>query len=400
MRTILPILLMTGALGAADYLPLQVGNQWVLESGAPLPEILNIEVHRSRTIGGERYFLVSGYAPGERWIRKGADGAVYALIESSGMEEKLAELRFGAARYETSLSGCRQTAQPVEPMPPDEGPGVSPLTLRYSAELCRDLLITQETYTPDLGLTQRSLTTFRGFQNFELVYARVNGKVFAGREKGLILHYDFGGGAKGWLAGFSDYSLETSDTRKEAEIRPLPEEISQRGSGFYLQSMNRSDDMFMHLKKLVSAADGLEPNRAYRLSFEIAFDSNAPSGCSGAGGAPGESVYLKAGASADEPVSALRAGTELTMNVDKGQQATGGRDAGVAGNIANGRTCEGANRLYARVVRQYTHAQPVRTDSRGELWLLVGTDSGFEGLTGLYFESITARLTPVEEAGR
>jgi hypothetical protein len=160
--------------------------------------------------------------------------------------------------------------------------------------------------------------------------------------------------------------------------------------------MNRSDDMFMYLKRHISGEDGLKPNQAYELSFKIVFASNAASGCVGVGGAPGESVYLKAGASADEPVSVLGPGSALTVNIDKGQQAAGGRDAGVAGNIANGRPCEGMEQPYVRVERSYTHGV-VRTDNRGALWLVVGTDSGFEGLTGLYYETITARLTPLNE---
>jgi hypothetical protein len=45
-----------------------------------------------------------------------------------------------------------------------------------------------------------------------------------------------------------------------------------------------------------------------------------------------------------------------------------------------------------RVRKEYAHAGEIRTDSRGSMWLLVGTDSGFEGLTGLYVESITVRI--------
>jgi hypothetical protein len=37
----------------------------------------------------------------------------------------------------------------------------------------------------------------------------------------------------------------------------------------------------------------------------------------------------------------------------------------------------------------------VNANSRGELWLLVGTDSGFEGLTALYYQRIDVTLAPV-----
>jgi hypothetical protein len=40
----------------------------------------------------------------------------------------------------------------------------------------------------------------------------------------------------------------------------------------------------------------------------------------------------------------------------------------------------------------------VRTDGQGQLWLLVGTDSGFEGPTALYYQRIDATLIPVINA--
>jgi hypothetical protein len=176
-----------------------------------------------------------------------------------------------------------------------------------------------------------------------------------------------------------------------AELRQIPRELGE-GQAFYIQSMNRSDDMFMFLKKEVSTEDGLATASEYRVSFDIWVASDAPTGCAGAGGAPGESVYLKAGAHADEPVALLDAAGDLRLNIDKGQQAEGGGDAGVVGTMENGRSCEGNERPYVRLRKTYTHPHPVRTDDRGTLWLVVGTDSAFEGLTGLYFESITVRI--------
>jgi hypothetical protein len=125
--------------------------------------------------------------------------------------------------------------------------------------------------------------------------------------------------------------------------------------------------------------------------------SNAPSDCIGTGGAPGESVILKAGASAIEPLPVL---TEngLRMNVDKGEQAAGGPAASVVGNIANGLPCDAVNDTpYATLMRRHTHPVPVTANSDGELWLLVGTDSGFESLTALYYERIDVALLPLPQ---
>ena len=40
----------------------------------------------------------------------------------------------------------------------------------------------------------------------------------------------------------------------------------------------------------------------------------------------------------------------------------------------------------------------VEADETGRAWLIVGTDSGFEGLTRLYYDRISFTLAPVEPA--
>jgi hypothetical protein len=310
-------------------------------------------------------------------------------------------LTIGSTGYQSALSGCEQWAQPSAGPESYRGPhfdGTGGLIVQYDPNACRDVGLTQETYAPGTGLVRRSITTIRGELTFDLIYARVNGTPLIVKSGELVLTYDFNHGSKGWLAGFSDYTLRTSDLRMLAELRPLADEVSRTKSGFYIQSMNRSDDLFMFLKKHLSTDDGLEPYRDYRLSFDIRFSSNAPTGCFGVGGSPGDSVYLKAGASVDEPVTLLTSFGDIHVSVDKGQQAVGGREAGVAGTIANGAICEGTSWPYVSVRRKYAHAQPLRTDVRGSLWLIMGTDSAYEGLTGLYVESITVRVNPMAEA--
>ena len=113
--------------------------------------------------------------------------------------------------------------------------------------------------------------------------------------------------------------------------------------------------------------------------------------------APGESVYLKAGATPTDPVST---GNDLNeLNVDKGfqSQSQGGQAASVAGDIANGVPAEEAGNTpkYVSIRRRHIHTTGATTTGSGELSLLVGTDSGFEGVTGLYYQRVTATLIPV-----
>jgi hypothetical protein len=394
-----------GAEGQSIF-PLQVGNQWVLQSNlttSTSPELLTIEVLRSRIQNGETYYLLSGYAPEQRWVRLLSDGQLVALNETNGTDELLAHLTTSVATYRTTLGGCEQTAQP-DPRPAlHRGPNYqldNAVTIQYAAESCRDIGLGTEVYAPGVGLVQRSVTTIRGGFTFDLVYAKINGSAVLGKSKEIVLHYDFNSGSKGWLAGFADYTLGTADLQTIAELRPLPDELGRRGNGFYLQSMNRSDDVFMFLKKRLTSEDGLEARKAYRVFFDIRVASDARTGCLGVGGSPGDSVYLKAGIVASEPVTTVDGTGYVGLLADKGQQSTGGRDAGVIGTIANGTPCTGSTSPYVSLRKNYAHVAQPKADKDGSLWLLAGTDSGFEGLTGLYYESITVRINPaVEPAG-
>jgi hypothetical protein len=206
---------------------------------------------------------------------------------------------------------------------------------------------------------------------------------------------------EGWEAGFAEYSREMTGMELKAEIRRLPPELGIAGKGFYLQGINHSDDLFMFLKRRLGPEDGVIPNQEYRVKFTIVFASNAPSGAVGIGGPPGEAVFLRAGASAIEPEVYLDPDTGYyLMNVDKGAGNSGnGTAASLIGNIANGLSPEEidmANPPYVSLVRQHEHPHTITASPDGELWLLVGTDSGFMGLTGIYYQSIDFTLTPVK----
>lgn len=209
--------------------------------------------------------------------------------------------------------------------------------------------------------------------------------------------FDFNDGAQGWTAGFADYSPGMEpDLEFDSGVRALPAELGD-GQGYFVGGSNRSDDLFMYLARRLGPAQGLVPNRTYRVDLEITLASNAPSGCFGIGGAPGEAVTLKAGAAATRPVLQLAGDSVWRLNVDVGQQTTGGTAASVIGDIANGLPCESVDPEappYVRLQRQHTHTHTVRTGPTGELWIILGTDSGFEGRTELYYMRVTVELTP------
>jgi hypothetical protein len=224
--------------------------------------------------------------------------------------------------------------------------------------------------------------------------------VLAAISSPVHLEFDFCQGVQGWEAGFAEYAPDMEDTMQlEAGISPLPSELESECTGYYLQGMNSPDDLFMFLKRRLGTDDGMEPGQKYHVTYTIVFASNAPSGAAGIGGPPGESVFLKAGASAAEPEVYLDSATDYyVMNVDKGLGNTGeGKAASVVGHIANGLSADEIDITdppHVSLVREHTHRYKVTANPDGELWLLVGTDSGFEGLTGIYYQRIEVTLKP------
>jgi hypothetical protein len=220
--------------------------------------------------------------------------------------------------------------------------------------------------------------------------------VATGISASIRLEFDFCYGAQGWEAGFAEYSPQMGGMMLEGEIRPLPPELGTNDTGYYLQGMNHSDDLFMFLDRRLGTDDGVVPGQEYRVMFSIVLASNAASDAAGIGGAPGESVYLKAGASPVKPQAYLDSDTEYyVVNVDKGSGNSGsGIAASVVGNIANGLSPEEDPR-YVSLELQHEHEYTVNAGPDGQLWLLVGTDSGFEGLTAIYYQSISVTMIPL-----
>ncbi|MGH7231632.1 MAG: hypothetical protein ACREJU_09780 [Nitrospiraceae bacterium] len=218
----------------------------------------------------------------------------------------------------------------------------------------------------------------------------------------IKLSYDFSKGMLGWEADFSDYAITQTDMQFVAELRPLPLELKTNATGYFLQGNNRHNyDLFMFLKRRLGPAEGIKENQTYRVIFRLTFASNAGSHCLSVIGAPGESVFLKAGASSTMPLAFLKEG-RYRLNVDKGEVNMGGREASLVGNIANGLRCKDFPSAfqvpYVSLKRVHKHPAPVRANSKGELWLLVGSDSAYESITGVYYQQIEVELTPVRAA--
>jgi len=201
--------------------------------------------------------------------------------------------------------------------------------------------------------------------------------------------FDFSQGNGGWLSGQADYTPQTAPTGVVFEIRALPAGFA--GSGFYVAGRNNSDDLFLYVKTRIS---GLAASTTYSVSARVEFLSSAASGCVGVGGSPGESVWVVFAASAAEPLTVFN-GTEYRVNLQRGNQSVGGPEGIVLGDIANGSSdCINPSWRPKTLSSPEPAAISVRADERGEAWVLIGIDSGFESLSSVYHQRMAFRFTP------
>jgi hypothetical protein len=204
--------------------------------------------------------------------------------------------------------------------------------------------------------------------------------------------FDFSNDYQGWVAGFADYPVgKEAEWAIGASLAALPAPLDASRKGIRLTGDNHSDDLFMYLTRGVT---GLLPNAQYSARFRVTLATNAPRNCVGIGGAPGESVVLKVGATASEPQRIVDAAQYYRANFDHGSQLVGGRDAKPLGNIATSNTNCAVPRYELKEFDTGATPLTVSTDASGRLWLVVGIDSGFEGTTAVYITAVRIALDP------
>lgn len=208
-------------------------------------------------------------------------------------------------------------------------------------------------------------------------------------QRSVVAEFSFANDSNGFQAGFSDYAPgQESAVMFSAMPERLPSPLGNL-SGFAVSGANPSSDVFLYIWKLIT---GLTPNTPYSVTVSLHFATNAPPGCPGG---PGENVTIKAGATPMAPANVTQA-NRVTVNFDKGNQATGGANAAVLGNFAQAMasgTC--AQPLYAeKTLTTGATAPLVTSDASGQLWLVIGADSGFAGTTKIFFLDGAATFSP------
>lgn len=210
-------------------------------------------------------------------------------------------------------------------------------------------------------------------------------------EAALSLHYNFDQGEEGWKGAFADlpvdYNPDIYELQYARELLPLAN--NKTNYALKLKGMNRSDDLFMFATKKI---EGLKPNTVYQASLSFKLYSDQSGGMMGVGGAPGEAVSIKAGFVSKEPQAVkVDSGGDhyYRMNLDKGNQKTEGKDMKIVGNMVQP---DDSLKGFQPVAMDYTAT--LQTNEKGELYVIVGSDSGYEGLTTLYLDDMKIELSP------
>ena len=205
----------------------------------------------------------------------------------------------------------------------------------------------------------------------------------AAKETTTGVGFDFNQNDGGFTPIFSDYPNEQG-VEEFYELRSGHEEvpIADAGKGLFLSGNNHSDDLFMGYYKDLS---GLVPETEYQFTVRFQLATNVENDMIGIGGAPGESVFVKCGVASEEPENSLDSLNHFCLNIDKGSQSTSGSDMIVVGNLAK----EEINRPGEYEFNEIETKVIARTDEAGTAYLVIVTDSGFEGVTSYYLDDIS-----------
>lgn len=199
-------------------------------------------------------------------------------------------------------------------------------------------------------------------------------------------HFDFTSDTEGWQGDFADYPKgEEEFYELEFGYSMLPAIIDDNVGAIRESGNNHSDDLFMFIKRKLT---GLSANSIYNITFDIQIATNASDNSYGVGGSPATSVYIKAGATTQEPLTEVDTKGYYRTAFDKGNQSVDGEDMILIGDFSNG-TDENSYHL-KNLTNQNSFT--IESDDNGEFWVIIGTDSGFESTTTIYYNSISITL--------
>ena len=202
----------------------------------------------------------------------------------------------------------------------------------------------------------------------------------------LIITETFESGANGWEALFGSYPEGQEEFYElDSGIKNLPEPLDETKKAFMLSGNNHSDALRMFFVKQIS---GFTPGATYQLALDLKLASKYPEQSAGIGGSPGGAVHVVAYASALGYEKKYTQGTEepvyFDIEVKKDiidDKAQSEAELGTVG-------IDGEEFVYKLIDRKTSKPMLCKADDAGKIWVIIGTWSGFEGITTLYYDQV------------
>lgn len=196
----------------------------------------------------------------------------------------------------------------------------------------------------------------------------------------------FESGANGWAAVFGSYPEgEEEFYELDSGIKALPSPLDQTKKSFMLSGNNHSDALRMFIAKQIG---GFTPGAAYELDVDLLLASKYPEMSAGIGGSPGGAVHLVAYASANGYAKKYTGSTEepnyFEIEIKKDTVDNKAQSVAELGTVG----IDGNEFVYKLIDRENDESMICKADAQGKIWVVVGTWSGFEGISTLYYDKI------------
>lgn len=205
----------------------------------------------------------------------------------------------------------------------------------------------------------------------------------------------FESGTKGWEAVFGSYPEGDEEFYELASgIESLPSPLDQGKKSFMLSGNNHSDALRMFLVKQIS---GFTPGAAYESDITLKLASKYPQGSVGIGGSPGGAVHLVAYVSANGYEKKYTGNTEepgyFDIVIKKDGDDNKAQSEAELGTVG----IDGDEFAYKLIERKNNEPLTCKADAQGSIWVIVGTWSGFEGITTLYYDEIKLKFRKISD---
>lgn len=199
------------------------------------------------------------------------------------------------------------------------------------------------------------------------------------------LNYDFKDGNQGWVFDAADLpENEKEGTFYEIEMKrdKIPNTNEQ---GLYIKGNNHSDDLFLYIFKQIG---NLNPGERYKADISFDLYTNVPAGMGGVGGSPGEGVTVKAGFTNKVPETYVDDNAHVRVNFDKSNQTQSGSEVKAVGDLAK----DDGSYDMSWAKKRFNLSMYTNASDEGQLWAIIGTDSGYESLSEYYITNIYIKL--------